>query len=107
MQSRSGTDWLSDRDVERVLSYLGTISHDTSLSTTTNGKTAPTELFALRFSGCHTLERVFLSLSKAENVEDFWSHTVSRVRGKAPQWMSEADAGEILNYLRSLTPVPQ
>jgi mono/diheme cytochrome c family protein len=105
MQSRSGSDWLSDRDVERVLAYLGTISHDTS-SSTTNGKTAPADIFAVRCSGCHTLERVFLSLSEAENVEDFWSHTVSRMRGKAPQWMSEADAAEILVYLRSLIPVP-
>ncbi|MEE8426944.1 MAG: cytochrome c [Woeseiaceae bacterium] len=107
MQSRSGTDWLSDRDVERVLSYLGTISHETSTSAATNGKTAPAEIFALRCSGCHTLERVFLNLSEAENVEDFWSHTVSRMRGKAPQWMSEADAAEILDYLRSLNPVPE
>lgn len=107
MQSRSGTDWLSDRDVERVLSYLGTISHDTDSSAAMNGKTAPADIFAVRCSGCHTLERVFLGLSEAENVEDFWSHTVSRMRGKAPQWMSEADAAEILVYLRSLTPVPE
>jgi len=107
MQSRSGTDWLSYRDVERALSYLGTISHDTRSSAATNGKTAPAEIFALRCSGCHTLERAFLSLIEAENVEDFWSHTVSRMRGKAPQWMFEADAGEILNYLRSLTPVAE
>ncbi|MCH7503906.1 MAG: c-type cytochrome [Proteobacteria bacterium] len=107
MQSRSGTDWLSDRDVERVLSYLGTISHDTKSTAATNDGTAPAEIFAVRCSGCHTLERVFLNLSKAENVEDFWSHTVSRMRGKAPQWMSEADAAEILDYLRSLSPVPK
>ena len=107
MQSRSGTDWLSDRDVERVLSYLGTISHDTGSSAETNGKTAPADIFALRCSGCHTLERVFLSLSEPENGKDFWSHTVSRMRGKAPQWMSQADAAEILIYLRSLSPVPK
>lgn len=88
-----------------MLSYLGTISHDTKSTAATNGGTAPAEIFAVRCSACHTLERVFLNLSKAENVADFWSHTVSRMRGKAPQWMSEADAAEILDYLRSLSPV--
>ena len=103
MQSRSGTDWLSDQDVERVLAYLGAVQRGPDQFAQLNGPTSAADIFALRCSGCHTLERVFLSLDEAENVEDFWSHTVSRMRGKAPQWMSDTDAAEILEYLRSLS----
>lgn len=107
MQSRSGTDWLSDQDVERVLAYLGAVQRGPDQSVQLDSTATPADIFALRCSGCHTLERVFLSLDETENVEDFWSHTVSRMRGKAPQWMSESEAGQILEYLRSVSPVQQ
>ena len=101
MQNRSGTDWLSDGDVRRVLTYLETVPRGVAdISPASNGA-GPEEVFANRCSACHTLERVFKALSDESNVADFWGHTVSRMRGKAPQWLSEDEASEILDFLRS------
>lgn len=100
MQSRSGTDWLSDLEVERVLAYLSRAPRTVPLTIFADYAT-PDQIFAARCSACHTLERVFQELDEDMDAEEFWSHTISRMRGKAPQWMSESEAAKILEYLRS------
>jgi len=107
MQSRSGTDWLSDQEVERVLSYLAIAPRDTASTAPLSNDAAPADIFSARCSACHTLERIFQKLGDNSNTADFWSHTVSRMRGKAPQWMTETEAGEILEYLRSASTMQQ
>lgn len=107
MQGRSGTDWLSDREVEQVLAYLSEASREAVPFASLSSDSTPSEIFAARCSACHTLERIFLKLGEDTNAADFWSHTVSRMRGKAPQWLSEAEAGEILEYLRSINAMQQ
>jgi len=108
MQARSGTDWLSDADVKRILHYL-----DTSVTQAKNAKplkrdTPAEDIFATRCSACHTLERIFNELDRAKDGANVgWSHIVSRMRGKAPQWISEDEAKEVLHYLQSNTPGPQ
>lgn len=101
MQSRSGTDWLSDQDVEQVLAYLEKVSREARRPDSLNGDSTASEIFATRCSECHTLERVFKKVGDDANPSEFWSHTVSRMRGKAPQWLSESEADEILRYLQS------
>lgn len=101
MQNRSGTDWLSDQDVERVLAYLNNESREKKSSARMSSDITPAEMFAARCSACHTLERIFQKVSDESNTMEFWSHTVSRMRGKAPQWLSETEADGILEYLRS------
>ena len=107
MQSRSGTDWLSDQEVEQVLAYLSEAPREAVPSASLSGDTTPAEIFAVRCSVCHTLERIFLRLGEDTNEPAFWSHKVSRMRGKATQRMSESEAGQILEYLRSVSPVQQ
>ena len=107
MQSRSGTDWLSDQDVERVLSYLDTVPRGTTSTAPLSTDATPADIFSARCSACHTLERIFQKLGENSNAADFWSHTVSRMRGKAPQWMSETEAGEILKYLQFISTTQQ
>lgn len=104
MQSRSGTDWLSDQEIEQVLAYLSELPRETVQSAPFPDSTTPDQIFAVRCSACHTLERVYQRLGEAPDLADYWSHTVSRMRGKAPQWMSESEAGQILEYLRSINP---
>ena len=99
MQSRSGTDWLSDQEVERVLAYLSNAPR-TLPNAAVGDDATPEQIFALRCSACHTLERIFQKLDDGSDIDDFWSHTISRMQGKAPQWMSEVDAEEILDYLQ-------
>ncbi len=104
MQSRSGTDWLSDEDVQRVLDYLESESREASATAQLNNDATSADIFAARCSACHTLERVFKNLDEKSDPADFWSHTVSRMRGKAPQWMSDVEADEILEFLLNSWP---
>lgn len=100
MQSRSGTDWLSDQDVERVLAYLDTAPREANGSAPLGSDASPAEIFDARCSACHTLERIFQKIDSDGEGPASWSHTVSRMREKAPQWMTEAEAGQILEYLQ-------
>ena len=100
MQSRSGANWLSDEEVERVLAYLSKVPRMVE-STALAAGAGPDQIFAARCSACHTLERVYQALEDGGDVSEFWSHTVSRMQGKAPQWMSETEAGQILDYLET------
>ena len=101
MQSRSGTDWLSDQDVERVLTYLDTAPREATRPDPLGGDASPAEIFDVRCSVCHTLERIFQKLGDDAEGPTAWSHTVSRMREKAPQWMTETEAGQILEYLQA------
>ncbi len=106
MQNRSGTDWLSDQEVERVLTYLSDAPRGMVSATESVSDASPEQLFLARCSACHSLERIFDNMSAANgDATEFWSHTVSRMRSKAPQWMSDTEAGKILVYLRSFDPV--
>ncbi len=105
MQSRSGTDWLSDLEVERVLAYLSEAPRETMPTVALDDGATPEQVFAVRCSACHSLERVFSNLSESADTAEFWSHTISRMRGKAPQWMPESEARQILEYLQSISPV--
>ena len=104
MQSKSGTDWLSNEEVERVLAYLTSAPREAIPTAELAGNATPEQIFAVRCSGCHTLERIFSNLGESADTNDFWSHTVSRMRGKAPQWMPESEADQILEYLRTIEP---
>lgn len=104
MQSRSGTDWLSNEEVERVLAYLTSAPREATPATELDGDATPEQIFSVRCSACHSLERIFSKLGEDADAKDFWSHTVSRMRGKAPQWMPESEASQILDYLQSINP---
>jgi len=101
MQSRSGTDWLSDEDVERVLAYLDTRSSEAAQPDPLGSDATPAETFDARCSACHTLERIFQKLGDDTEGPAAWIYTVSRMREKATQWMTEAEAGQILEYLQA------
>ena len=102
MQKRSGTSWLSDEDVERILNYLDdNVTEAKSEKLLASDATAE-EIFRVRCSACHSLERAYAQLGKGEETQNFaWAHIVSRMRGKAPQWMTEEEAAEIIKYLRT------
>ena len=104
MQSKSGTDWISNEEVERVLAYLNSAPREATAAAELVRNATPEQIFAVRCSGCHSLERIFSKLGESADTTDFWSHTVSRMRGKAPQWMSESEAEQLLEYLQSIVP---
>ena len=104
MQERSGTSWLSDEDVERILNYLDANVTEAKPGELLAADATGERIFQARCSACHNLERIYATLANGGGPQNpAWAHTVSRMRGKAPQWMTEAEAAEIINYLRSLS----
>jgi mono/diheme cytochrome c family protein len=102
MQARSGTGWLSDEDVERILAYLAIAGQEVTVAQAVGSDAGGQEMFFTRCSACHTIERVFSKLEDSAQDNPPWAHTVSRMRGKAPQWMTEEETALILEYLQSL-----
>lgn len=62
----------------------------------------PAEVFRERCAGCHPLERAYLYLET--ELDPHWPLLVARMRAKAPEWISEAEAQQIVRYLSSLQP---
>ena len=106
MQTRSGTDWLSDEDVGRVLNYLAVATTEIEPSAPLSADVSASEIFNVRCTGCHTLERIFTKSIDSQDDGSAWDHVVGRMRGKAPQWMTNIEAQRILEYLRDTMSPP-
>ncbi len=102
MQVRSGTGWLSDEDVGRVLNYLAVVTTEFKPPAPLSADASAGEIFEVRCTGCHTLERIFARSVDGQDGSLGWDHVVGRMRGKAPQWMTELEAQTILEYLQVL-----
>ncbi len=106
MQARSGTDWLSDEDVRRVLNYLAVATPEIEPPEPLNADASTSEIFEVRCTGCHTLERIFTRSVDSQDDALAWDHVVGRMRGKAPQWMTDTEAHRILEYLQDVMSSP-
>ncbi len=106
MKARSGTDWLSDEDVGRVLNYLAVATPEIEPPEPLSAAASAYEIFEVRCTGCHTLERIFAKSLDSENGGSAWEHVVGRMRGKAPQWMTDAETQSILEYLQDVMSPP-
>ncbi len=106
MQARA-PDLISENDVHEILEYL---NHGTPGSTRPERKTVTggaEETFRERCTACHTAERVYLKLQQGNKTGTaiVWGHVVNRMREKAPEWITEQEAGQILEYLGSIKSV--
>lgn len=103
MQERA-SGWITPKEAQGILAYLnqGTPETNKPVRKKTNGGSA--ELFRERCTACHTAERIFLKVkeSKKSNKAPEWLHIVKRMREKAPEWVTEKEAGKIMQYLKSL-----
>ena len=107
MQERA-SGWISPREAERILAYLdqGAPGIKKPERKKINGGTAA--VFRERCTGCHSLERIYLELEEHTQLAGKsagWMHIVKRMREKAPDWMTAQEAGQIVEYLKSLKPV--
>ena len=62
-----------------------------------------TAIYFQRCSGCHELDRVYARVKAERDRPAAWMHVVTRMRGKAPSWISAAEAERIITYLRERT----
>ena len=106
MQARSGTDWLSDEDVERVLNYLTAATTEIEPPEPLSTDASSREIFEVRRTGCHSLERIFTRPVDSQEDSLAWDHVGGRMRGKAPQWMTDTEAQTILEYLQDVLTRP-
>jgi mono/diheme cytochrome c family protein len=94
--------WISDSDADLILDYL---SKAPRVERDKKAKNKVDEIFIERCSACHSLDRVYDKLKDDDNPPS-WAHIVQRMQSKAPQWLSEDEANKVVEYLRSLNPVP-
>ena len=106
MQARSGTDWLSDENVGRVLNYLAVATPELEPPEPLSADASASEIFEVRCTGCHPLERIFTRSVDRQDDGLAWDHVVGRMRGKAPQWMTDTEAQRILEYLQNTMSIP-
>ncbi len=107
MRERAPAGWISEKEAHEILEYLEHGAPEAKKPVRKEAKGGPAEVFRERCSACHTLERVYLELeeSKEKGKAAPWMHIVKRMREKAPEWITEKEAEQILSYLRTLRPV--
>lgn len=107
MQERA-PDMISLEDAHEILEYLNHGAPEAvkpeARKPTSDG---PAATFRERCTACHSAERVYLKLqeSKEQGNAVAWGHIVSRMREKAPDWITESEAKQILEYLASIKAV--
>ncbi|MDH3716244.1 MAG: cytochrome c [Gammaproteobacteria bacterium] len=97
-----GAAWLSDEEIDQILAYVEKRVASGAAPQPDSEKPAK-ELFRERCSGCHELDRVYAQIKQERDKAAAWLHVVTRMRAKAPDWISEADAQRIVDYLRERT----
>ncbi len=98
--------WISPGEADRIVRFLLDEAPGVRKPAHLALDGAPAhELYRVRCSGCHNLERVYLYLEATAGTSLSWGPMVERMRQKAPGWMSEDEAAKILAYLRSIQPV--
>ncbi len=98
-----GPAWLSDEDIDQILAYVEKRAADGMATANDSEDQTAKELFRERCSGCHELDRVYAQVKQERDKTAAWLHVVTRMRAKAPDWISESDAERIIEYLRART----
>ena len=98
-----GPSWLSDEDIDQILAYVEKRATSGSAASNESDDQTAKDLFRERCSGCHELDRIYAQVKQERDKAAAWLHVVTRMRAKAPDWISEADAQRIIDYLRERT----
>ncbi len=103
MQERA-PDLISDSDVRAIVEYLDRGAPESGRREHNPVNGGPAEVFRERCTACHTAERVYLALQEGEKkgTAVVWAHIVNRMRKKAPQWITDGESQQILQYLDKL-----
>lgn len=106
MQERSG-NWISTGDAAEILEYLNHGAPGFKKPARKPVKGGAEAVFRKRCSACHSLERVYLELEESKEKGDTvaWLHIVKRMREKSADWLTQAEAKQIVQYLSKLKAV--
>lgn len=98
-----GEAWISDEEAGRVLAYVEQAISEGEAPTRAEIEDDPKQAFRTRCATCHNLDRVYQQVKKERDKASAWIHIVNRMRAKAPDWISEEEARQIVEYLQSRT----
>ena len=101
MQTYAGSEFLTDKELNRIQTFLQSKAGFESIAPPVKGS-GPAVIFRVRCSACHSLERIISKVRNEQGTTDTWAHIVARMREKAPDWLSESEAEEIVGYIKSL-----
>ncbi|MEN8108629.1 MAG: hypothetical protein ABFS22_11560 [Pseudomonadota bacterium] len=109
MQKRA-PDFITSNEAHQILEYLnaGAPGADKPPARAP-ADGSPAAIFRNRCTVCHTAERVYLELQESDKkgATVVWGHVIKRMREKVPDWITEKEAKQILQYLSSLKPVKE
>jgi mono/diheme cytochrome c family protein len=101
MQSYAGSDLISEDQMKLILSYLQNKNDLAGVSSPLEDST-PAQIFRVRCSACHALERVINLIGADKAPDASWVHIVSRMQSKAPEWITPEESELLLTYIQSL-----
>ncbi|MBT8137144.1 MAG: hypothetical protein KJO54_09055 [Gammaproteobacteria bacterium] len=99
---RRAPQWISAEDAERIIAYMAGGARGITRPEHNEINGGPAEVFKGRCAGCHPLERSYLYVET--KLDPAWPLLVKRMQLKAPDWISDAEAAQIAEYLSSLEP---
>ena len=97
-------DWISEPQLQTILTFLERGAPGVHKPEHRIVSSDPADVFRVRCSACHTLERAYLYL-ETHRGDSQWPVLVERMRLKAPEWISEPEAKQITDYLSAQKPL--
>lgn len=101
MQHRA-PQWISDDESETIIDFMVNGARGVRRPDHGDISGGPAEVFRERCAGCHPLERSYLYLETT--LDPAWPLLVKRMQLKAPDWISDTEAEQIVDYLSGLEP---
>jgi mono/diheme cytochrome c family protein len=101
MQSYAGSDLISEDQMKLILNYLQN-KNDLATVSLPLEEATPAQIFRVRCSACHALERVIKLIGADKAPDASWVHIVSRMQSKAPEWITPEESELLLSYIQSL-----
>lgn len=95
--------WISQEDADAITAFIEAGARGVPRPVHDAIDGSPADVFRDRCAGCHPLERAYLYLET--ELEPHWPLLVKRMQVKAPEWISDAEADQIVEYLSGLKPV--
>lgn len=99
---RRAPQWISEEEAETIIEYMAGGARGITRPEHDEITGGPAEVFRGRCAGCHPLERSYLYLET--ELDPAWPLLVKRMQLKAPDWISDAEAAQVVEYLSALEP---
>jgi mono/diheme cytochrome c family protein len=97
-------DWISESQLQTIITFLERGAPGVHKPEHKIVSADASDVFRVRCSACHTLERIYLYL-ETHRADSQWPALVERMRLKAPEWISQPEAKLITDYLSAQKPL--